>query len=100
MKICEWLRSTAFRIVLLAALVPLVGAGCVGYRLGTTLPPGVKSVYVPSFINETEEPQVDTVATQAAIREFQRDGTVELADAETADAELLVTETGGYRLVP
>jgi hypothetical protein len=77
--------------VLLGTLAPLVGAGCVGYRLGTTLPPGVKSIYVPSFVNQTEEPQVDTVATQAAIREFQRDGTVERADADTADAVLQVT---------
>ena len=99
MKSSNSQQHPGFRIAILAVLVPLVCAGCAGYRLGTTLPPGVRSVYVPAFVNETEEPQVDTVATQATIREFQRDGTVELADAGRADANLFVTVTG-YKLTP
>jgi len=73
--------------------------GCVGYRLGTTLPPGIKTVYVPTFVNGTGEPQVDTVATRSAIQELQRDGTLSLSDATNADAHLYVTVTG-YKLDP
>jgi len=74
-------------IVLLIALTPLLG-GCLGYRLGTTLPPGIRSLYIPTFVNRTGEPGLETTTTQAAIREFQQDGTLRIASEETADAYL------------
>ena len=64
-----------------------------GYRLGTTLPPDIRSVYVPAFENRTREPQLEAEATQATIREIQRDGTLRLASADDADAILTVVLT-------
>lgn len=74
-------------------------SGCMGYRLGSTLPPGIKSVHVPTFINMCGEPQVETETTMAVIREFQKDGTLRIKGAGQADAILKVTLVG-YKLEP
>lgn len=66
-------------------------AGCMGYRLGTTLPPGIKTVHVPTFINKSGEPQIEVETTSAAIQEFQRDGTLRVAGEDQADSILNVT---------
>jgi hypothetical protein len=68
-------------------------AGCAGYRLGSTLPPGLRSVHVPVFVNRTAEPQLENDATQAAMAEFQKDGTLRVAPAAEADAVLEVELT-------
>jgi hypothetical protein len=81
------------------ALLALAAAGCAGYRLGTTLPPGIRSVHVPAFVNRTEEPEVETEATRAVLSELQQDGTLRVADAGNADTVLRVTLTD-YRLEP
>jgi len=84
----------------LMVVAALIGpGGCAGYRLGSTLPPGVKSINVPTFVNKTREPQVETEATNAALREFQKDGSLVLTTAEKADAILNVTLVK-YSLVP
>lgn len=77
-------------ILLLAAMVP-VFSGCVGYKFGNTLPSDIKTVYVPTFINKTGEPMVETEATRAAIQEIQMDGSLSVAAAEVADTILEVT---------
>ena len=82
--------------VLLAALL---FSGCAGYRLGTSLPPDIQSVHIPTFLNSTEEPQLETDTTAAAIREFVRDGTLRVADADQADTVVKVTLTS-FRLTP
>ncbi len=68
-------------------------AGCtgMGYTLGSTLPPGARSVQVPTFINHCGEPRLETEATQAVISELQKDGTLEVVDRDTADFVLKVT---------
>ncbi len=66
-------------------------AGCAGYRLGTTLPPNIKTVYVPTFINKTGEPMVDTEATKAAIQALQMDGSLKVSGMDEADSILEVT---------
>jgi hypothetical protein len=76
-------------LTLLAAL-PLL-SGCTGYRLGSSLPQGIKTVYVPTFINRTGEPQLETEASMAAMQEFQKDGTLSVATEESADTILSVT---------
>jgi hypothetical protein len=82
------LRLALAGSLLLAALAL---PGCVGYQLGTMLPPGIRSVHVPTFINKTGEPLVETLATQSTIREFQRDGTLIVRTAEDADSIVQVT---------
>lgn len=65
--------------------------GCAGYRLGNTLPANIKTVYVPTFINQTGEPMVETEATKAAIQELQMEGSLEIAGQDVADTILEVT---------
>lgn len=92
-------RATRFTrwipAVIVAALAGGLGAsllsGCAGYRLGTTLPAGISRVHVPTFINNTAEPLIETVTTRATIQRFQQDGTVKVAGLETADARIDVT---------
>ena len=87
--------------VLRLALVPLlaVAAGCAGYRLGSTLPPGVSSVFVPVVINDTGEPGLETTATSAAIEEIQLDGSLKVAAKEKADS-ILEIRLKRYTLSP
>jgi hypothetical protein len=86
-------RNSSFRLCVLAALALCMGlaSGCVGYRLGSTLPPGIESVYVPTFQNESGEPLLETQTTGAAIQELQKDGTLRVRDKSGADAMLEVT---------
>ncbi|MFH0954294.1 MAG: LptE family protein [Verrucomicrobiota bacterium] len=88
-------RSAGVLLLLVLGL-----SGCVGYRLGSMLPKEIRSVYIPTFVNETQEPLIERDTTDAAIREFQKDGTLQVAGSpETADTVLTVTLTG-YELSP
>lgn len=62
--------------------------GCVGYQLGSMLPYDIKSVYIPTFVNETTEPLLEVDTTQAVIEEFQRDGSLYVTDKSNADTIL------------
>lgn len=73
--------------------------GCVGYKLGTMLPDDIKSVYIPTFINETGEPFLENETTKAVLREIQTDGSLILAKEGEADSILEVTLTS-YDLNP
>lgn len=63
-------------------------AGCAGYRLGTTLPPHIRSVHVPLADNQTDEPDLESAVTRMVQQEFQRDGTLQLLDGNAADTTL------------
>ncbi len=82
-------------LILLAASV----CGCAGYRLGSMLPPDIKTVHVPTFINRTTEPMIEVDTTSATIRQLQQDGSLTLAGNEEADAILIVVLTD-YSLEP
>jgi hypothetical protein len=71
-------------------------AGCAGYRLGTTLPPDVRSVHVPTFVNRTGEPLVEAETTRATVQELQRDGTLKVRSADEADVVLAATVVDFY----
>lgn len=83
----------------LAVLLCIGLCGCSSYQLGTTLPPGLRSIHVPTATNETGEPNVQEAVTAALSEEFQRDGTLSVANARTADMLLEVTVTD-FKLVP
>jgi hypothetical protein len=91
------IRSTA-RVVATGLLAAAL-AGCAGYRLGGSPPPGISSIHVPAFVNNTGEPAIEARASDATLQEFQRDGTVKIAEAGQADATLQVALVA-YKLVP
>jgi hypothetical protein len=90
----RWFWSSATALGAVALL-----AGCATYRLGSSLPPGIRSVAVPMFVNRTAKPELAAEAVNATVQEFQRDGSLRVAATDAADAVLEVVLTG-YRLSP
>jgi len=76
----------------LAALLCLLLTGCLGYHLGANRPTfmeGVKTVYVPTFRNQTLVPRIEVLISDTVIRQIQEDGTYKVASSlDTADAVL------------
>jgi len=80
----------------LALLVLLTLSGCAGYRVGNTSGrnlQGVRSVYVPVAKNTSLEPDLQMTVTNAIIRRFNSDGTLQVNSTANADSELDVTIT-------
>ena len=75
---------------LFCAVLLLNLCGCVGYHLGSMLPGDIRTVCVPTFVNNTDEPNIEIETTQATIREIQQDGSLKIASCEEADAILEV----------
>lgn len=73
--------------------------GCVGYTVGSSLPPGIKTVHIPTFINACSEPRVEIECTAAAIQEFQKDGSLRVVNLDNADS-LLTVEIIDFSLIP
>ena len=86
-------------ILLGMTLVLLALPGCVGYRLGSTLPPDVKTIYVHLFINKCNEPLLEIDTTNATVAEFQTDGTLRIVSKGEADV-LLETTLNSMTLTP
>lgn len=84
------MRTATTRTWLAWAAAALFVGGCAGYRLGTTLPPGIVSLHVPTFVNETGEPQLEIETTRAVLQEFQKDGALRVVAHDDADAVLSV----------
>ncbi len=74
-----------------AALLLLLSAGCVSYRLGSMLPADVRTVYMPTCVNQTTEPLIEQDATRAILSQIQMDGSLRVAPEDTADTILDVT---------
>ncbi len=75
-------------VSLLVLLLSL--AGC-AYQLGPIKPKPytkVTTIAVPTFRNDTLEPRVETLLTNAVIKQLQQDGTYRITDEAHADAIL------------
>ena len=75
---------------MIIVLVLFSAASC-GYRLsgtGLLVPEGTKTIAVPGFINNTNEPYVDIDVTVAVTNEFIADGRLRVVDVESADIVL------------
>lgn len=84
----------------LACLALAAGlTGCAGYQLGSMLPPDIKTVHIPTFVNKSREPLLEVETTRAAIQDFQRDGSLKVVGADQADARLEVV-LKDYRIEP
>lgn len=80
--------------VIFLSIFALFQTGCLhGYRLGSTLPPDVQSVYVPVALNESSEPLLETAVTQATLEQIQRDGSLSIETEANADSVLYITIT-------
>jgi hypothetical protein len=86
-------RLAIARLTPVFLLYVLLTDGC-AYRLGSTLPPGIRTVHIANFVNHSGEPQLEVETTRAVIQEFQKDGTLRVAAADAADLSLTVTLTG------
>ena len=78
----------------LALLFVFSLGGCAGYRVGNTSGreiQGVHSVYVPVVKNTSLEPDIQMTVTNAIIRRFNSDGTLEVNQNLSADSELDIT---------
>jgi len=79
------------KIIIAILFASLAGASSCGYRLsgtGLLVPEGTKTIAVPGFINDTNEPYVDLEVTKAVTDEFIADGRLRVVDVEGADLVL------------
>jgi outer membrane lipopolysaccharide assembly protein LptE/RlpB len=77
--------STLFLIIWITLLL-----GC-GYQLvgkETHVPPGLTSVAIPTFANQTFEPGIEVPFTEGFLREFIRERRVKVLDRGDADSTL------------
>ncbi len=83
------MRNKYINSIILVLL--LVASASCGYHLsgtGLLVPEGTKTIAVPGFINNTNEPYVDVEVTKAVVDEFIADGRLRVADVESADLVL------------
>ena len=88
------------RGTLLVLLVALACSGCAGYRVGNISGrnvQGVRSVYVPVVKNTSLQPDLQVTVTNAIIRRFNDDGTLEVNQNLEADSELDLTITDVHK---
>jgi outer membrane lipopolysaccharide assembly protein LptE/RlpB len=65
-------------------------AGC-GYQMvgkETHVPPGINSIAIPTFVNQTFEPGIEVPFTQGFLREFIQDRRVKVVGRDEADSVL------------
>jgi len=79
------------KITIALLFASLAIASSCGYRMsgtGLLVPEGTKTIAVPGFINNTNEPYVDLEVTKAVTDEFIADGRLRVVDVETAELVL------------
>jgi outer membrane lipopolysaccharide assembly protein LptE/RlpB len=90
----RFLRNTLFFLV-----VVFLFSSC-GYHLsgyGSSLPPNIRTIYIPVFKNSSSEPNIQRDVTDAVRRAFTSDGRLKVADAKKADLLIRGTLTD-YKL--
>jgi hypothetical protein len=82
------MQKNVFLFIFLAAI--LLVSSC-GYRFtprGGLVPENAKTLAVPVFLNNTNEPYVDVELTKAVVDEFLTDGRLKIANLDDADLVL------------
>ncbi|MCB2153584.1 hypothetical protein KQI84_01755 [bacterium] len=82
---------TLLTMAILTVLAAAMMTGCTRIPRQRTLPPSIRSVSVPMFINRSAEPQIEEDATVYTQEEFLADGRLDLVRPEKADAIIDVT---------
>jgi outer membrane lipopolysaccharide assembly protein LptE/RlpB len=80
-------------IAMLGALLCVGGCGYHTLGAATHLPPDVKSLSVPMFVNRTEENGTQTAMTEAVIREFAARSHFTVTPGERPDADAVLHGT-------
>lgn len=82
------------RLLFFIPLIGLLLTSCAGYKIGATKPKHLEKIVtlaVPTFDNQTLEPRLAVLATNAVIKQLQADGTYQIATKDRADAVLECT---------
>jgi outer membrane lipopolysaccharide assembly protein LptE/RlpB len=77
-------------IKVLSSILVILLAGC-GYQMvgkETHVPPGINSIAIPTFVNQTFEPGIEVPFTQGFLREFIQDRRVKVVGRDEADSVL------------
>lgn len=80
----------------LLATTLLTFTGCAGYHPGASKPhelAAVKKLAVPTFKNDTLQPRIEVLVTDAVIKKLQTDGGYKIVPVSEADAVLRGTVT-------
>jgi len=80
------------------AVLALALGGC-GYSFRGNLPPHIRTVAVPVFVNRTQEPALENTVTAAVVDAFVSSGRLRVVPLGQADS-VLEGEIIGYSLVP
>jgi hypothetical protein len=80
------------------AVLALALGGC-GYSFRGNLPPHIRTVAVPVFVNRTQEPALENTITAAVVNAFVSSGRLRVVPLAQADS-VLQGEITGYSLVP
>jgi hypothetical protein len=81
-----------FPASLLLILLSSLLSGCTAYELGDVKPSsyaGINNLHVPIFKNNTLEPRLSSLVTNAVLKELQVDGTYKITNKSSADAVLV-----------
>ena len=79
-------RSLSAELML---MLVLLFAGCSHYSTSGRLPVHIKTVYIPTFENDTAEFYLPQQITDEVTERFLSEANLRLGDAEDADAELI-----------
>lgn len=74
----------------LTVLATLLLSGC-GYKQGSLMPPGIRTISVPMAENETFRRNLEIRLTDATVQEIMSRTELKIAEASVADSELLLT---------
>ena len=80
-----------WHFLLLPALALLLPS-CAGYQLGSSKPSHLQAItklYVPTFKNDTLEPRIAVLVTNAVIKQIQLSGAYQIVSQDEADATLI-----------
>jgi len=79
---------TCSRLLSIICVALLLGCGYQMVSKETHLPPGLTSIAIPTFLNQTLEPGIEVPFTQGFLREFINDRRVRVVDRGGADSVL------------
>jgi hypothetical protein len=81
-------KISALCLVLLSGVIGASGSGCSHYSTAGRLPQYIKTVYIPTFENETAEFYLAQEITDAVTERFLSEANLRLGDAEGAEAQI------------